>query len=128
MLYRLSKSLGSVILPVKAEAAAVSGLTRYTRSSFVPDLLGKFLGTVLKLILLLAGAWPIPMQPIHPAWCNLAPEWIRFCNTPFMDKFSNSWREVGVTSNETLLWAILPFKISPTIQKSRYPGFADDPI
>ena len=62
------KSLGSVITPVKAEAAAVSGLQRYTWSSSVPDLPLKLRGTVLKLILSVAGACPMPMQPLQPAW------------------------------------------------------------
>ena len=37
---------GSVITPVRAGAAAVSGLTRHTLSSRLPDRPGKFRGTV----------------------------------------------------------------------------------
>src|SRR5690606_15310818 len=66
MSYNFSRSLGSVILPVKTEAAAVSGLQRYTWSSSVPERLGKLRGIVLRLMLSDAGACPIPMQPIHP--------------------------------------------------------------
>ncbi|MBA7586380.1 hypothetical protein ES708_28378 [subsurface metagenome] len=38
----IPKSLGSVILPVKAEAAAVSGLVKYTKAFWVPLLPMKF--------------------------------------------------------------------------------------
>ena len=48
-------------------AAAVSGLTRHTLSSTVPERPGKFRGTVRKLILSVAGACPMPMQPLQPA-------------------------------------------------------------
>src|SRR5690625_4424155 len=50
-----SRSRGSVIFPVSAEAAPVSGLIRYTRSSSVPERLGKFLGTVRRLMVSDAG-------------------------------------------------------------------------
>ncbi len=53
--------------PVSADAAAVSGLTRQTWSSRVPERPGKFRGTVRRLSLPVAGAWPIPMQPLQPA-------------------------------------------------------------
>src|SRR5699024_11478863 len=58
--YFISNVLGSVIFPVNAEAAAVSGLQRKTLSSFVPERPGKFLGVVLRLFLPDAGACPIP--------------------------------------------------------------------
>jgi hypothetical protein len=54
---------GLVITPFSADAAAVSGLTRHTLSSRVPDRPGKFRGTVRKLIVSVAGAWPVPMHP-----------------------------------------------------------------
>src|SRR5699024_5855880 len=64
---------GSVITPFKADAAAVSGLHKNTLSSCVPDLPGKFLGVVRKLFRPVAGACPIPIQPLQPAWCILPP-------------------------------------------------------
>ena len=63
----ISKDRGSVITPVIAEAAAVSGLTRQTLSSCVPDRPGKLRGTVRRLIFSEAGACPMPMQPLQPA-------------------------------------------------------------
>ena len=35
--------------------------------------MGAELGVVLKLICPVAGAWPIPIQPLQPAWCILPP-------------------------------------------------------
>ena len=67
------RSRGSVITPVSADAAAVSGLHRYTWSSRVPDRPGKLRGTVRRLMRSVAGAWPIPMQPMQPAWWMRAP-------------------------------------------------------
>ena len=58
---------GSVITPVRADAVAVSGLTRHTLSSRVPDRPGKLRGTVRKESACVAGAWPMPMQPLQPA-------------------------------------------------------------
>src|SRR5690625_4355097 len=71
--YVIVNVLGSVIFPVNAEAAAVSGLHKKTLSSFVPERPGKFLGVVLRLFLPEAGACPIPIQPLHPAWCIRPP-------------------------------------------------------
>lgn len=64
--YGMPSVRGSVIMPVRAEAAAVFGLSRQTLPSRVPDLPGKFRGTVRRLILPVAGAWPIPIQPLQP--------------------------------------------------------------
>jgi hypothetical protein len=66
--YGIPRPRGSVMRPASAEAAAVSGLQRYTWSSFVPERPGKFRGTVRRLIRPLAGAGPIPMQPLQPVW------------------------------------------------------------
>src|SRR5699024_12647719 len=65
---------GSVITPFKADAAASSGLHKNTLSSRVPDLPGKFLGVVRKLFRPLAGACPIPIQPLQPASCIVPPD------------------------------------------------------
>ena len=51
---------------MSADAAAVSGLQRYTWSSGVPERPGKFRGIVRRLIRSVAGAWPMPMQPMQP--------------------------------------------------------------
>ena len=71
--YGIASVRGSVITPVRAEAAAVSGLTRQTWSSRVPERPGKFRGTVRRLSLPVAGACPMPMQPLQPAWWMRAP-------------------------------------------------------
>jgi hypothetical protein len=65
MLSSVSRSLGSVIFPVNAAAAAVSGY-KYILSSNVPERPGKFRGIVLRLMVFVAGACPMPMHPIQP--------------------------------------------------------------
>src|ERR1700752_3966302 len=54
--YSIPNVPGSVMTPFSADAAAVSGLTRHTLSSRVPDRPGKLRGTVRKLIVSVAGA------------------------------------------------------------------------
>src|SRR3990172_6051161 len=56
------RSRGSVITPPSAVAAAVSGLHRYTRSSAVPLLPGKFRLNVRTDAPFVGGANPIPMH------------------------------------------------------------------
>ena len=58
--------LGSGCLPASAEAVAVSGEHRKTESSFVPERPGKLRGVVRKEFRPIAGACPMPMQPLHP--------------------------------------------------------------
>ncbi len=65
--YGMSRSRGSVITPVSAAAAAVSGLHRNNRSSFTPERPSKLRGVVRSEFLPAAGACPIPWQPLHPA-------------------------------------------------------------
>ena len=95
------RSLGSVITPCIADATAVSGLHRYTRSSFVPLLPGKLRVKVLKEIVSVAGACPIPMHPRQPHWCILAPAWINVRKAPAISAFSNTCRLPGFISKLT---------------------------
>ena len=83
------------------EAVAVSGLQRNTLSSRVPERPGKLRGTVRRLLRPEAGACPMPMQPLQPAWCSRAPAWTRSFNSPSAIRFSRSWRELGLTSKDT---------------------------
>ena len=64
--YGTSSLLGSVILPNRADAAAVSGEHRKTESSSVPERPGKLRGVVRSEFRPIAGACPMPMQPLHP--------------------------------------------------------------
>jgi len=72
-----SSFLGSVIYPVSAEIAAVSGLHKKTSASFVPHLPLKFLLKVLSETPEDFGDCPIPMQGPHAFSRILAPESIR---------------------------------------------------
>ncbi len=56
------KVRGSVMTPVSAEAAAVSGLTRYRLASGVPLRPGKLRFEVRREIPSDLGAWPTPLQ------------------------------------------------------------------
>ena len=78
----MPRSRGSVITPVSAEAVAVSGLHRKTLSSRVPERPGKLRGTVRRLLRPDAGAWPMPMQPLQPAWWMRAPACTRSLSRP----------------------------------------------
>ena len=124
----VSRSLGSVIFPVNAAAAAVSGLHKYILSSNVPERPGKLRGIVLRLMVFVAGACPIPMHPMHPDWWRRAPAAIKGPRAPISIKFSNTCRDEGLTSKEISGETAFPFTIWETIQKSRNPGFADEPI
>ncbi len=81
--YGISNVRGSVILPVRAEAAAVSGLHRNTLSSLVPERPGKLRGVVRRLLRPVAGACPMPMQPLQPAWCRRAPACSKMADIAF---------------------------------------------
>jgi len=94
-------SRGSVIVPVRAAAAAVSGEHSQTASSLVPERPGKLRGTVRRLLRPIAGAWPMPMQPMHPAWWIRAPDWIRLSVPPSVVRSARICREVGLTSTDT---------------------------
>jgi hypothetical protein len=56
-----------VITPVNADAEAVSGENNQTESSLVPDRPGKLRGMVRSELRPVAGASPMPMQPMQPA-------------------------------------------------------------
>lgn len=116
--------------PVSADAVAVSGETRNTRSSFVPDLSGKFRGVVRSELVSLAGACPIPMQPLQPAWCSRAPPLTRWARSPEAMSSESTARAEGLMSNETSGCACVPLSrtMRAATAKSRKPGFADDPM
>jgi hypothetical protein len=93
-----------VICPVSAAAAAVSGEHRYTESSRVPERPGKFLGTVRRLLRPFAGACPMPMQPMHPDWCNRAPAATSASVPPILVRSCRICRELGLMSKDTVGW------------------------
>jgi hypothetical protein len=114
--------------PVSAEAAAVSGEHRYTRSSRVPERPGKLRGTVRTETAPLAGACPTPMHPRHPAWLSRAPAATSVASAPLRASVSSDWRDVGLKSNETPSCVWRPLTIRAAIMKSRNPGLPDEPI
>ena len=42
-----------------------------------------------------AGACPIPMQPLQPDWWIRPPAWMSRFSRPISERFSRIWREVG---------------------------------
>ena len=99
-----SRSRGSVITPVSAEATAVSGEHRWTMSSRVPERPGKLRGVVRSEITSVAGAWPMPMQPLQPAWWMRAPSVTRLYRCPSLMRSARIEREVGLMSKLTSGW------------------------
>lgn len=80
-------SLGSVIFPVRADAAVVSGEARYTPASLCPILPGKFLFVVLiqmmgSLTLPKVSAGP-PRHAAQPEGPSVHPASCRICSIDF---------------------------------------------
>jgi hypothetical protein len=71
-----------------------------------------------------AGACPMPMHPYNQIDERRPPAAIKGPKAPISIRFSNTWREDGLTSKE-ISGNRFPFIISETIQKSRNPGFAE---
>ena len=119
---------GSVIAPVSADAAAVSGEHSQTLSSLVPERPGKLRGMVRSELCSVAGACPIPMHPMQPAWCSRAPLLINDVVAPILVRSSRISREVGLTSKLTSGEVCRPSTIAAAMAKSRSPGLALDPM
>ena len=77
---------GSVNTPARADAAAVSGLTRYTWASAVPDRPSKLRLKVRREMPPELGDWPIPMQGPQAHSRMRAPAAIRSARAPFSAK------------------------------------------
>ena len=93
----------------------------------MPDRPGKLRGTVRRLLRPIAGACPMPMHPMQPAWWIRAPDWIRLSVPPIAVRSARICREVGLTSIDTCGWAWRPPVIAASTAKSRSPGLADEP-
>ena len=52
----------------------------------MPERPGKLLGTVLRLFFSVAGAWPMPMHPLQPAWWMRPPARMSLSQCPCMVK------------------------------------------
>lgn len=94
----------------------------------MPERPGKLRGKVRSELRPLAGAWPMPMQPRHPAWWMRAPAAISWRVAPIFVRSCRISREVGLTSKLTvsLVWRCAT--IAAAMAKSRRPGLAEEPI
>ncbi len=75
-----------------------------------------------------AGAWPMPMQPMQPAWWMRAPAITSSAVAPIRVRSVRISREVGLTSKLTDGEVCRPATIAAAIAKSRSPGLALEPI
>jgi hypothetical protein len=117
MLSSVSRSLGSVIFPVNAAAAAVSGY-KYILSSNVPE---RPEGHSSK-------ADGVRGRSLSHAYASHTTRLMKASTAaikglPISIRFSNTWED-GLTSKKGNR---VSFIISETIQKSRNPGFAEEP-
>ena len=124
----MSRVLGSVIFPTRAEVAAVSGEHKNTESSSVPERPGKLRGVVRSEFRPIAGACPMPMQPLHPVWCMRAPAATSAPRRPSLISICSTCRDVGFTSKETPGGTVRPRTISAAMAKSLHPGLAEEPM
>ena len=123
------RSRGSVIAPVSADAAAVSGRAQVDRVLAVPERPGKLRGMVRRLLpparrrLAHADA----AHAARPGAAARRPRSGRRC-AHLASGPARICREVGLTSKDTRRWVCRPSTIAAAIAKSRSPGFADEPI
>ena len=101
-----------MIAPVSVAAAAVSGEHSQTASSFVPERPGKLRGKVRSELRPVAGACPIPMHPMQPAWWIRTPAAIRSNVAPIRVRSEKISRDEGLTSKPTASWVWRPATIA----------------
>ncbi len=82
---------------------------------------------VRRLLRPIAGACPMPMQPMQPVWWMRAPACTRSAVAPIRVRSTRICRDVGFTSSDTRGSTWRPFTMAATDAKSRSPGFADEP-
>ena len=104
-------SAGSVNTPVKADTAAVSGLTKYTPASAVPERPRKLRLKVRSEIPFEFGDCPIPMQGPQAHSKMRAPALIKSASAPFCASILNTCLEPGAIERLTSGCTVLPFKI-----------------
>lgn len=75
-----------------------------------------------------AGAWPMPMQPMQPAWWMRAPLMTSSVVAPILVRSVRISREVGLTSKLTSGEVWRPCTMAAAIAKSRNPGLALEPM
>ena len=111
-------SEGAVIYPVRAVAAATSGLARYNEASSVPPRPLKLRFEVRSETPCVAGACPMPTQGPQPHSSTRAPLSTSLPMTPSRSSSLNICRLPGATTKLTSSWAILPSSILAALTKS----------
>ena len=110
---------GSVNMPVRAEAAAVSGLTRYTCPSAVPLRPSKFRLKVRRETPPELGDCPMPMQGPQAHSSTRAPAAMISAKAPFKASILYTCLEPQPMVRLTSGCTVLPFKMAATRIMSR---------
>lgn len=110
--------MGSVITPLMAAATAVSGDTRYTLPSLVPDLPSKFLLNVLKDTPPEFGEKPIPMQGPQAHSRTLAPDAMISDRAPQSASMARTCLDPGEIERLTLGSMVFPLRRAATLSMS----------
>ena len=124
----LPKVVGSVMVPVSAEATAVSGDTKYTCPSAVPLLPSKLRLKVLNDTPALLGLKPIPIHGPHAHSKSLAPDAKISPNAPQSESIRNTCLEPGEIERLTSGEMVLPFNIAATLSISNSEELVQEPI
>ena len=119
---------GSVNTPAMAEAAAVSGLTRYTCASAVPVRPSKLRLKVRRDTPAELGDWPMPMQGPQAHSKILAPADIMSARAPFAASIWYTCLEPQPMVRLTSGWTVLPLSTAATRIMSRYDELVQEPM
>ena len=109
---------GSVIVPLIAAAAQVSGDARMTLADFVPERPSKFLLNDRTVTPPVGGANPMPMHGPQPDSSIRAPAFIMDDSPPDSVIMDSTCREPGEMPSETVGATVLPCSIAATVERS----------
>ena len=121
-------SNGFVIYPVSADATAVSGDTRYTFASFVPDRPSKFLLNVLRDTPPEFGENPMPMHGPHAHSRTRAPDAMISESAPVSESILSTCFDPGDMERLTDGSIVFPLSIAATFSISNSEELVHDPM
>ena len=124
----LPSVVGSVNTPAIADAAAVSGDTKYTCASAVPLRAKKLRLNVRKLTPADCGEKPIPIQGPHAHSKIRAPALIRSARAPHSASIVYTCFEPGEMDKLTSGCTVLPLSIAATVNISASDELVHEPI
>ena len=122
------RSIGSVISPVKAAATAVSGDTRYTCPSAVPERPSKLRLNVLRETPPEFGENPMPIHGPQAHSSTLAPLAMISVNAPQSASISSTCFDPGETERLTSGRMVLPLSSAATFSISYNEELVQEPM